>query len=47
MNLVARTGAESRCVVPTAHEYQLLMHFYDDIGCSKNNGRDDKDDDCE
>ena len=34
-------------LVATAHEYQLLMHFYDDIGCSKNNGRDDKDDDCE
>lgn len=39
---------ESRRVVPCyLHECQLLMHFYDDIGCSKNNGRDDKDDDCE
>ena len=39
---------KSRCVVPCyLHECQLLMHFYDDIGCSKDNGRDDKDDDCE
>jgi hypothetical protein len=29
------------------HKCQLLMHFYDDIGCSKNDGRDDKDDDFE